>query len=1400
MELRHPVFHHTDENDKIYSEYAAVSPLRRLKAVFDADCAAGEYRLDRILSRHGELHGDPNRGGNDDGDALLTRGRALYMYTHDPSVIGFGGVASYCQPTEEDALLAVRFSADGEDIVFAEVKQNRINAPSFWHGEYAADGLYIKFDKFISEQNCAVILYEIENRADAAVGLTASVSSPFAREPWAIYPHGREQGELRSRFTSPNALTTITARMTLSDAPRPNHGDAELRGTYTVGAGEVVRGEAVIAFTTVEIPESETEYLRLAALVTDHEAALAAQKREYNEYWHRTVPYIETPSASVNKAIDYRHWLERYNVLDANIPGHDYQYPTTMEGVLGYNNAIVLTQCMHLDDTKWHRSPRLSYGQLLSVGACSGGSAFLDNPGSRRSWNNHYGQYIAAAGRDAFYVHGGSGTLALALAEYFEGDAKGQLDHYGHHTSDSTPEMRLISYRSNYMTGNDADTISMHYKGVGKYKMHAENAYVYGAAMASAEMYHLAGKEEKAQEMSRLAEDIKNDILTYLWCDKCKFFETRAVEPEEDFAVHNPDKPNLVPLKECNNYNYFAMRVPPTDEEAIKKYRPAFRHLADPEEFPVFPYYTASQRDNKLEPGSNNFSNINFTVQARAYEAALRVYDRDHEYVTPAMLANMVEWCAWNMYPDGGDVRYPNNNEFFNADNASDPCGKGDYYRSWIYHNILGNYNYIFIEDMAGMRPRPDGMIELDPIDFGYEHFTVDNIRYHGRDVSVFWNADGEYDKFDIPHGYSLYLDGVLAFNVGTLSRVVYDPSNGTLETDADVLFSAARGALPTALRTEAEGDGLDAETEKLLSLAGLAGNNLLKHPGGVTVTATYTPASAREALWAEKHRADGADPTSRAVNEPVPTPDAVIDGYCGCMPFWSNAGSPNEKDSLTLTFRGGAVTFDTLAAYFYDDRQEGGVSYPRRYLIDYYADGEWRPVTTRSQEPRYMCANRNVSRFDAVTTDRIRVTFENRYGHTTAVTEIQLFHEGTPRKAVMNHAPLVYPHSRDIGGLRAALSVEVIDDGEPFDREPSYRWKVGGVPHGAEFKIENETSPETIMTVSEPGVYHVTLHVTDGEIRRNCSHSVEIEAPREYDLAPMASVSVDFCTDWENKDGVNDESFEPVSSNMGTGRGWGTWGSTDKYHTLTLRWDDPVPLSAADIFWYDDNGGVRLPASFTLDYEDADGVFVPVRMKTPVADALLSDVYNRVEFGTVTTMALRIVAECGAGAVGIYRIKTFAPKIETIPSPSCAVRTGERPALPSSVTAYSVEGDLVTLKVTWFTEKLDTSADGVYTVPGVTSPIPLSIKAAVYARGDMDAAVMTGADDVTVTVRAGEIPALPETATVRFNNGAADNVSYKVNWSEAARQPRDPGEYTLTGAGVVEETGINVNLKVVAI
>ena len=1371
LDIGYPTFKNTELLDEVYDlSKLGVSYSEKdiMMAIYKQDLANGgdSFYMDRILAREGVCNGNAGSNGNADGNTFLTRGRALYMYTSSPSVIGFGGNTAYHQPLGRGDLVRVLFSNADGSLTTKEDTSKRVNAPSNWSSTYSVgSNLTLDVVKFIHQENVAVTTMTLTNKSAEDQAITVAADSTFATEPGKVTVNGAEQTELTGTCSSPAGLTTIYARMTGDGFEAASSDDyCWLSRDVTVPAGGSVELKVVIAFTTEEIPESTEQYLRFAGL--GNLEAVRAQKAEYNLYWAENLPYIDVPKKAVQKAIDYRWWLERFNSLDANIPGYDYQYPVTIEGVLGYNNAIILTQPMHLQDTKWLRSPYLAYGQLLSAGNSSQSSAFLDNPGNRNNWNNHYGQYLAEAGYEAFNVIGGGAEVAENFAYYFGHDATGQLEHYGNHIEGRD----LIAYRNNYMTGNDADTISMHAPGTGTWKAHGENAYVWAAADAAAKLYEQLGNTEQAKYYRDLADKIKADVLELMWCEECQKFETYAVRPTG--TQHNANQPNLVKYTESNNYNYFAVGLVPDDAASVTKYKEALKAFSNGKEFPIFPFYTANQVHNQEVSGSNNFSNINFTVQLRLYESALRTYDKEQTYITDDMLAMMAEWMAWNVYPDAGDVRYPNNNEFHNIDGRT----YENYYRSWIYHNILGNYTYLFIEDMAGIQPRSDEKIELSPIDFSYDHFMVNNVRYHGHDLTVVWDKpdDGKTWYNECPEGYSLYIDGTLAFTLKDLAHVVYDSATKEIsfpDGAVEIVTNNGGAAIPTAMNTAIT-------EEKVLNMLEKSGvHGMTNLAEGAEVTATFTPDKARAASWAEKHRADGSDSTSKAVNETAPDPQAVVDGTTVDMPFWGNYGSVNERDSLTLKLSS-KQTVDMATLYFYNDRQTNGYSEPSKFAVEYWDGEAWQAVRQQTRTPSAPRANYNAVYFAPVETDQFRFTFTNKDKGFTAVTEIQLFNEGGDRDhPAQNTAPSVKlaEDTSMTGNLYTTLKATCTDDGLPYDKDMSYAWELVSAPEGAEVILSSANKPTTTISGSVEGEYTVRFTVSDGELSATAELTVTLKQGAAgglgEDVAPSASsVESDYTSSWENLNGINNPSFEPTSSNVGAGKGWGNWRqSAGSEHYVGYTWDEAVTVGGADIYWYDDGGGTQVPSKLRMQYLDANGAWQDVNITTPFESSIAKNKYNRIEFDRVTTTRLRlyVTVRSGAAANGIYRFKVYSSvDVASLNEVFLATKPGVMPTLPSNVTAVTSDGALISVPVTWETLTADMIAtDGEVKLRGVNNSTGKMTTCTIYVRSDMDKATITSVEPVEVTTTQGIVPTLPKTVKAGYNNGAFDNQTVKVTW-----------------------------------
>ncbi|MEU8006732.1 hypothetical protein AB0B66_36715 [Catellatospora sp. NPDC049111] len=143
---------------------------------------------------------------------------------------------------------------------------------------------------------------------------------------------------------------------------------------------------------------------------------------------------------------------------------------------------------------------------------------------------------------------------------------------------------------------------------------------------------------------------------------------------------------------------------------------------------------------------------------------------------------------------------------------------------------------------------------------------------------------------------------------------------------------------------------------------------------------------------------------------------------------------------------------------------------------------------------------------------------------------------------------------------------------------------------------------------------------------------------PPVTNLALSATPSASYTSSWESVLAIND-GIDPPSSNDTVNRRWGTWPNTGQQWAL-LTWSTAQTVRVADVYFFDDNGGVRLPASWTLQYWNGTSyVAVPGAGGYPVA----LNQYNRVTFTSVNTTRLRVVLNSGQGSVGLLEVKATA-------------------------------------------------------------------------------------------------------------------------------------------------------------
>jgi hypothetical protein len=1288
-----------------------------MPAMYEAEAGGTDFWMDRLLAREGA---DPA------GDQwLMTRGRALLMRVHDPDVIGFGGQLAYYDPYFDRAANTDGFTIDIGGVDFTEVVAERRQTPSHWTSVHEGGDLTAEVQKFITDGNVAVANVTVTNDgADATVPVR--VDSDFA---WQA--SGDElTGVLDVQNSRGERLTTVFPRLS-GTGLAPSEG--ALTGDLELAQGESATFKVQLGMVTTEIPASTTEYEAYKAAAPQD--AFATHVQTYNQWWADNLPYFDVPDEAHKKFIYYRWWLMRYNYLDADIPGNDFQFPTSIEGVTGYNNAIALTVPMFIDDLKYLRDPAYSYGPWVSTGESSQGGRFMDNPGDPENWSNSYTQYIAEAAWRSYQIHGGPEDVVENLARYAEGDVKGQLE-----TFDSNGD-NLIEYDWGAMTGNDADAVSFHWRDGDLDR--TESAYQYSGAMAAAEAYELIGDTAKADEMHALADDIKAAITDVLWNPETRLFEHVHVESGEH-----------VPWKEINNYYPFSVGAVPNEPQ----YTDALRLFEDPAEYPVFPFYTANQADKaeaaeQGNPGSNNFSQINSTVQFRLFSSAIRDYDQDS--ITAEDYKQLLYWNAWSTYI-GGDTAWPDSNEFWADWN---PESESIDYRSWIHHTTLGSSIWTYVEDVAGLRPRTDDKVELSPIDIGWDHFTVNNLRYRDADLSIVWDkpGDGTVHYQGIPEGYSVYIDGKRAFTIDSLVPAVWDPNTGNVELPQGGKAIKSKKMKDLSAPEEVALDG------RVVDVFAKAGADLESDAENLAEGQTATAS----------HTANG---TSTA---------GAVDGTTINAPYWSSAGSGNATDWYEVDL-GGTVTVDEARLYFYRDRTVDGLAEPAVYQVQYHDGTDWVTVEDQAKTPAIPQANYNLVQFPQITTDRVRILMDHQDGHATGLKEVQILDTGHEVAASENVAPYALAR-QDLQfrqPMQARLTGTVKDDGLPLDGALTSAWSMVEGPGAVVF--EDPAASATIATFTEPGAYTLQLAASDGTDEATSTVEVVVAEPDDRTNAALfATPTASYTSPWENVTAIND-GIDPPRSNDGDNPRWGTWPEEGE-QWVQLTWDTPVRVDSSDMYFLDDasnggGGGVRTPASWKIQYLDGDQWN---DVTTTDAYGTAADQYNQVAFDPVTTTALRAVLQSGAASVGVLEWKAFAEAPQQVRAVHQPTIVGTVPPLPSTVTCVYADGTRLEQPVVWqqlTPEDLDEPATHVE-VGGLVTGLALPANATVHVRLH-DQVEITALETETVTTVAGRAPRLPATVTAVYNDGSKDNVSTTVTWEAV-----DPADYAQPGAFTVHGT-----------
>ncbi len=287
------------------------------------------------------------------------------------------------------------------------------------------------------------------------------------------------------------------------------------------------------------------------------------------------------------------------------------------------------------------------------------------------------------------------------------------------------------------------------------------NSYLYGDAAAISRTAELAGDRRLAEEYRAKADEIKRLVETRLWDDEAGFFKVLQMdEKRREFQ--------LADARELHGYVPWYFNLPgPGFEEAWKQ-------LTDPQGFyapygpttaerrhprfmfeydheclwngPSWPYAT-TQTLVALANLLNNYEQP--YVGRKEYFDLLKIYARSQHRKLPDGTA--VPWIDENLHPDTGawlareimlewkrPGKQPDRGEHYNHSGYCDPI----------------------ITGLVGLRPRPDGRVEVNPLlpEGSWDYFCLDQVPYHGRLLTIAYDRTG--DRYQRGAGLHILADG----------------------------------------------------------------------------------------------------------------------------------------------------------------------------------------------------------------------------------------------------------------------------------------------------------------------------------------------------------------------------------------------------------------------------------------------------------------------------------------------------------------------------------------------------------------------------------------------------------------------------------------------------------------
>lgn len=637
--------------------------------------------------------------------------------------------------------------------------------------------------------------------------------------------------------------------------------------------------------------------------------------------WYRhNIPFFETSDRQLQQVYYYRWSVFRAHQRDL--------------GERGY----ITTE--FLDDVSWQREPYASLNDATAFHIYEGRwlrdrryvADYIDFLYSGGGNDRHFSESIADAVW-ARYLVDHDRTAALSHLDAMRHIYNLWDDHYDFAKGLYWIEP-LLDATEYTISSIDASGGEDGFRGGDAFRP-SINSYMFANARAISRLAALKGDGQTARDYAGRAKALKTQVEQALWNDGFGHFVDR-------YKVDNAYVHYWQPIRgrELVGYLPWAFGLASDTPERAK----AWRHLLSPSQLsgpaglrtvePSYPFYMRQFRyDHEAQGRECQWNGPVWPFQTTQVLTGMAnlLHDYHQGEVTRSDYVRLLRQYAQLHYQ--GDT--------LDLEEDYDPAtGKPIVGLPRSHHYNHSGYVDLIISGLVGLRPRSDDVLEIDPLvpasatDPQFQRwFALQDVPYHGRRVTVLFDADGHHYRQG--RGLFLFVDGRQVAHSATLGRLrvpLAPRPDPTIARPIDLAVNLVRGAFPKPSAS------VNADPEAL-------------------------------------H--DAVDGRSWFFSQP-------ING-------WSTAGAVGDAGFAVDLGRSALVGGAELA--FFADASRFTV--PARYRLQLWRGGKW--VDVKGDLPPLVSNGVTRVKWPAAETSKVRIVLQNALGRAARLVEMKLFAGAPP-------------------------------------------------------------------------------------------------------------------------------------------------------------------------------------------------------------------------------------------------------------------------------------------------------------------------------------------------------------------------------------------------------------------